>query len=195
MTFTPQNTFAVVIVHGQSEYALISAIKSKLKVNVEIFSRHKGRESIQIDGLTHILKNDVFKSRQKLLKKYPNINNISDFKIFTFMDTDDCTDESIRKNYIDGHLSSVNDHPLKEYFCPIYCDGNLEDVLSDIEFSFVPKSNKDKKKYLVVFDSDKQIANEESIRDFCNKLKKSQKTNLDILIEFILKHANKLDEC
>ena len=126
------------------------------------------------------------------MSKYPDIsqtgNTLNDFKIFTFMDVDDCSDLSVKNNYMKSHLSGISTHPLKEYFVPIYSDSNLEEVLKDINFPFIPKKNREKKKYIVVFDSEKQIANEKNIKNFCQKLKSSSKTNLDILLEYMLDH-------
>ncbi|WP_251933744.1 hypothetical protein [Latilactobacillus sakei] len=192
MTSKQQNVCAVVIVHGQSEYALINSIKSKLRVNLKVFSRDKGKTSIQINGLSTIFENSIFKSKNKLLQEYPGIkkkkNKLDDFKIFTFMDVDDCSDISVKNNYLDGHLSDISKHPLREYFYPIYCDENLEAVLDDVNFPFIAKTNRQKKKYIVVFDSVEQIANEENIQDFCDKLKKSEKTNLEVLVKYMLDH-------
>ncbi|MFL2063948.1 hypothetical protein ACEN4E_10545 [Latilactobacillus sakei] len=192
MICSGQNMCAIVIVHGQSEYALINSIKSKLRVNLAVFARKKGKESIQITGLTNILNNSIFKSKNALLNKYPNINQskkkFNDFKIFTVMDVDDCCDTSVKNNYCNGYLSGVSSHELRSYFYPIYNDGNLENVLEDIEFPFVAKTNRDKKRYVTVFNNGAQTANENNIRDLCNRLNKSKKTNLDMLIEYMLQH-------
>ncbi|KRK78988.1 hypothetical protein [Companilactobacillus nodensis] len=122
-------TCAVVIVHGQSEYAMINSIKSKLRLNIQIFARNKGKSSIQIDGLPAIFDNSIFRSRKALLKEYATIEcnkkKLIDFKIFTVMDVDDCKDGSVRNNYINGNISGLGDSDLKEYVQPIYCLENL----------------------------------------------------------------------
>ncbi|APX71972.1 hypothetical protein M5C72_02185 [Companilactobacillus allii] len=190
-----RGTCAVVIVHGQSEYAMISAIKSKLRLNIQIFARDKGKSSIQIDGLHNVFGNKIFKDCKSLLREYGTIEHkkkkLYDFKIFTLMDVDDCKDDSVRKNYIAGNISGINGHELKTYIQPIYCSENLEDVLNDINFDFVAKTNRDKAKYIKVFGN--IDINLESMEQLIGKLEKSKKTNLNILLQYLLDHRSNFD--
>ena len=186
-------TCAVVICHGMSEYKMVEDIVSKLRLNIKVFARDKGRSSIQINALPGILNNNIFGSVKKITSTYPTIQHkkkqLIDCKIFTIMDLDDCQDISIRNNYISGHISKIGDHELKKYIVPIYFKENLEDVLKDINFIYVPKTNREKKKYVRIFDPiDGVIVDERSIKDLEQKFAKSKKTNLDIFLRYCLEH-------
>ncbi|TGD22737.1 hypothetical protein EGT49_08120 [Companilactobacillus suantsaicola] len=189
-----RGTCAIVICHGLSEYKLVSTIKSKLRLNIEIFAREKGRTSIQIDGLPEIFNNGVFRNVKTLTRRYDNINshkkNLIDCRIFTIMDVDDCRDVSIRNNYLNGNVSGLGRHELKEFITPIYFRENLEDVLNDIKFPFVAKNNRDKHQYVKVFGPESNLlADEQSITDLCIKMKKSERTNFDSFIEYCFNHT------
>ena len=92
------------------------------------------------------------------------------------MDVDDIANNDIKANYIAGHLSNFKNYVLKEYITPIFCIENLEDVLRDINFEFVAKNDKEKKKYLKVFDPNEgMLANAENMDLFIRKIKKCKK--------------------
>jgi len=150
---------AIVIVHGQSEYALMKTIKSKLRLNIEIFARNKGRSSIQISSLPGIFKNSEFKNIRTLVHSFPTIRyqkrKLIGCRIFTIMDVDDCKDLSVRNNYIAGNISGLSNHELRSYITPIYF---LENVLRDIGFVFVAKKNSEKHRYIEVFGPNGPIA-------------------------------------
>lgn len=192
------HTCAVVIVHGKSEYRMVSAIKSKLRLNLVIYAHDKGKSSIQVDGLAKELTNTVFKSQKKLLEAYDTIDVeddvLQDFRIFTIMDVDDVSDQSKRTNYIAGHISGIGNHPLKAYIWPIYCDENFEDVLREADFEFVAQSNRQKKHYNEVFSPGHWPATEENVREMATRLERSKKTNLDVFLNYCLDHKFKLSD-
>ena len=101
-TVHPYYTLAVAIVHGESEEQIVRHIRSKLRLNIYI---HKRPTSIQINGLVHELQTN-FKNITALKKKngiiLPDKNKITtdNFKIFTIMDTDDCSTEKIKNHLI-----------------------------------------------------------------------------------------------
>lgn len=187
----------IVICHGMSEYKLVSAIKSKLRLNLEVLGRAKGASSIQIDGLPEFFQNKTLKTKSALLKNYGNIEHkkkeLEDFKIFTVMDVDDCSDISVRNNYLQGHISGLAQHDLKPYVVPIYCRENLEEVLTDISFPYVAATNKGKHHYIKVFDPNHGVlADEATIQRLRDKCAKSNKTNLEVLIDYCLAHQFKV---
>lgn len=182
---------AVVICHGQTEYQFVNAIKSKLRLNIQIVARNKGRSSIQIDKLPDIFQNDIFKDVRSLTRHFQTIafekKKIIGCQIFTLMDLDDCEDKSIVNNYENGTISYLGDHQLKPYIQPIYFKDNFEDALRDINFPFVPATNREKHKYIKVFDPSKGlIASEEYIKDLQSKFSRSSKTNVDVFLQYCL---------
>lgn len=191
-------TCAVVICHGMSEYKMISDIQSKLRLNIKVYARQKGRSSIQIDKLPDIFQNRTFKSVKALTSEFETIKSskrqLIDCKIFTIMDVDDCKDQSVRKNYMSGHISGIGDHELKPYIVPIYFKENLEDALRDIGFPFVAKTDREKHNYVKVFDPVKGVlVDEESIEKLQRKCAKSEKTNLDLFLKYCLEHRLNID--
>lgn len=182
---------AVVICHGQTEYQFVNAIKSKLRLNIKIFARDHGKTSIQLDKLPDIFRNKVFKNVKSLTNEYQTIDfkkkELNNCKIFTLMDLDDCKDKSIVNNYENGKISYLGDHQLKPYIQTIYFKDNFESALKDIDFPFVAKTNKQKHKYLKVFDPvNGLVASESQIRDMQLKFSKSSKTNVDLFLQYCL---------
>ncbi|MBL3531786.1 hypothetical protein JMJ99_10440 [Companilactobacillus zhachilii] len=186
------NVCAVVICHGQTEYQFVNAIKSKLRLNIKIFARDKGRSSIQLDKLSDIFQNEVFRSVKTLTNEYSTIEfkkkELIGCKIFTLMDLDDCKDKSVVSNYEHGNISRLGkNHQLKPYIQPIYFKNNFEDALRDINFAFVAATNREKKHYIKVFDPVKgEIASEDSVRDLQSRFSKSDKTNVDLFLQYCL---------
>ncbi|BDZ31775.1 hypothetical protein RA086_11140 [Lactiplantibacillus sp. WILCCON 0030] len=181
---------AVIIVHGQSEYALMKAIKSKLRLNIEVVARDKGRSSIQITALPGYFKNREFKNVRALTNHFPTIryqkHQLIGCRIFTIMDVDDCEDVSVRQNYIEGHISGLGRHELQPYITPIYCLENFEDVLQDIGFEFVAKTNREKHQYIQVFGANGVIADVAAVEKLMTEMAQSKKTNLDVLLKYCL---------
>lgn len=193
--FSPIYTPAIVVVHGKSEKIIAEHIKSNLRLNFHI---HNRSTSIQIAGLLH-----------ELTTNFPNISSlnrnpqltlniqkgvIQNFKIFTLMDTDDCSSE-MRAKYISGDL--FKDYCLKDYIVPIYTDPNLEQVF--YSSSLIPKVFKDDEKvegYKRCFPKisppfDDVKSKEDELRIKAEALMKNKKTNFDLFINYCIEEAQK----
>ncbi len=59
-------------------------------------------------------------------------------------------------------------------------------MLRDIDFSFVAKTNREKTRYIKVF-GDMNV-DVDTLEDLIAKLRKSDKTNLDVLFQYLLDH-------
>ncbi|GAF40033.1 hypothetical protein JCM14202_1917 [Agrilactobacillus composti DSM 18527 = JCM 14202] len=105
------------------------------------------------------------------------------------MDVDDVENRDVRRNYIDGFISNIGDYQLKPYIMPIYFIENFEDALRDINFPFVPKNNRDKSKYLKVFDPTiQQNADADTTTELAQRFAKSKRTNVDMFLDYCLNH-------
>lgn len=185
---------AVIIVHGKSEFSLVSYIKSSLHLPIEIESKDKGEHSIQITSLNNFLQTQNFKTKNEFKKKYivnEEEKKLTDFKVFIIMDTDDCT-ESQKKAYIDK--SMFKNHWLYEYIVPIYSIPNLEKVVKDIGMHYEKIENKDKAKtYIKIFPMVRKaavdISDYNDIRQLSEKIKNVKSSNLDLLLDYCLEHC------
>jgi len=191
----PNYTSAIVVVHGDSENIIAKHIKSSLRLNMHI---HKGTTSIQINGLLKEL-NSHFKNILQLQENHNlsldiNKNVINNFKIFTLMDTDDCSQET-KEKYIDGSLFSK--YALKEYVVPIYSIPDLEHVL--FESKLIPKIYNDSEKvkeYGKLFPVSKVPIGQsqlpmDNMKTTYSLLKSNKKTNLDVFIQYCIEQAEK----
>ena len=125
------HTKAIVIVHGKSEYDIVRHIKSKLRIPIEIYSRDKGKISIEISSLNDILNNSDFLTIKGFLNKFSKVEldkkrNPKNVKIFMIMDVDSTSsaDFNAYKN-----KSFFPKTWLKNMLVPIWNDNNLEEVL------------------------------------------------------------------
>lgn len=140
---------AVVIVHGKSEKIICEHIKSNLRLNIHIASEKNGTSSIQITSLLKFLKRAEYKSLNDFLHEFGDklplgIKNLpKDFKIFTIMDTDDCTEKQ-KNSYIDKTM--FRKHWAYDYINPIYNINSLEDVM--LKAGIQVKTKKD---YIKIF--------------------------------------------
>lgn len=179
---------AVVIVHGKSEKIICEHIKSNLRLNIHIASEKNGASSIQITSLLNFLKRDEYKSLNNFLREFTDklpldIKNLpEDFKIFTIMDTDDCT-ENQKDSYIDKTM--FKQHWAYNYIHPIYNINNLEDVMREIGISV-----QNKKDYIKIFpiNSNGDMKDIEQIKTLSKKLIiNKQITNMYDFINFCIK--------
>ncbi len=195
--FKPCNLKAIVIVHGKSEKQMCEYIKSNLRLKIEIISDKKGEKSIQITSLMNILNDSRFRTMNAFLKNFCDVEIVyekkkkrisSDFKIFTIMDTDDCTEKQ-KEEYI--NKSMFRGHWAYDYIVPIFNSPALEDVLDKANIKFDKKGSERKKEYIRIFPiSSKYTASEEvELKTFCKNLKSVKDTNMDIFIEFCLEKA------
>lgn len=139
------HTKAIVIVHGKSEYDIVRHIKSKLRIPIEIYSRDKGKISIEISSLNDILNNSDFLTIKGFLNKFSKVEldkkrNPKNVKIFMIMDVDSTSsaDFNAYKN-----KSFFPKTWLKNMLVPIWNDNNLEEVLEQIGYYYA-KSNKER---------------------------------------------------
>jgi len=189
----PNYTAAIVVVHGRSEEIIANHIKSSLRLNIHI---HKRKTSIQINGLLHELESN-FKDLSALGKN-PNLflnvtdKKIQDFKIFTLMDTDDCS-EKTKQSYMNGDI--FNKYALKEYIVPIYSIPDLEHVLH--QSKLIPKVYNDSEKvreYGKLFPVSSVPMGEsalpmDNIIQTCKKLEKNTNTNWNVFLDYCIKAA------
>ena len=193
--FSPIYTPAIVVVHGKSEKIIAEHIKSNLRLNLHI---HNRTTSIQIAGLLHELTtnfpnaNALNRNPQLTLNIQKGI--IKDFKIFTLMDTDDCTSE-MRADYISGEL--FKDYSLKDYVVPIYTDPDLEQVFYNSRL--IPKVFTDDEKvegykrcFPKISPPFDEVKNKEAeLRIKSEALKKNRKTNFYDFIDYCIEEAQK----
>lgn len=187
---------AIVIAHGKSEKQMCEFIKQNLRLNIHIESDRNGEKSIQITSLMNILTNTKYKNYKSFIKCFGEQLGINgrkvmlskDFKIFIIMDTDDCTTEQKNKFINKGMFEN---HWAYDYIYPIYNTENLEDVMEDIGIKFKSKGNDRKKEYIKIFPTDRKYKRNDAmqIKDFCESLQKSSKTNMNEFVEFCLNIA------
>ncbi|WP_281817585.1 hypothetical protein [Brachyspira pilosicoli] len=183
---------AIVIVHGKSEFQMCDFIKRKLKLKIEIVSKNKGANSIQISSIMKRLKGkdidtlDNFKNTYKddLEIKDNKIIIDKDFRIFIIMDTDDCKEEE-KNNFINKNM--FKNYWAHKYIVPIYNIRNLEDVLikSKVIDKNTIKNKRDKKDYIKIFPTDDKYTKSDTIQieEFYQKLLKVK--NISNMHEFI----------
>lgn len=186
----------IVIVHGKSEFQMCDFIKRKLKLKIEIVSKNKGANSIQISSIMKRLKGkdidtlDNFKNTYKddLEIKDNKIIIDKDFRIFIIMDTDDCKEEE-KNNFINKNM--FKNYWAHKYIVPIYNIRNLEDVLikSKVIDKNTIKNKRDKKDYIKIFPTDDKYTKNDTIQiqEFYQKLLKVKNiSNMYIFIKFCL---------
>ena len=183
---------AIVIVHGKSEFQMCDFIKRKLKLKIEIVSKNKGANSIQISSIMKRLKGkdidtlDNFKNTYKddLEIKDNKIIIDKDFRIFIIMDTDHCKEEE-KNNFINKNM--FKNYWAHKYIVPIYNITNLEDVLvkSEVINKNTIKNKRDKKDYIKIFPTDDKYTKSDTIQieEFYQKLLKVK--NISNMHEFI----------
>lgn len=180
-------TNAVVIVHGKSELLFVKYIYTNLHLNVKIYSKNRGRNSIQINGLTGILKKKPFASLSTMVEEFAieydkKEKKLKNFKLFIIMDTDDC-EEKTKEKYISGQL--FQGLVLEEYIVPIYNQKNFEDVMERAKIITKPLSDKKGKSYEKIFPINRDelsIDTIDQVKIFKEKMEGVKNTNL---LEFV----------
>ena len=185
-------TKAVVICHGKSEYQISRYIYTNLRLPVKLHAKDKGKHSIQIPGLIQELSTSVF-TNIKTFSEHFNVEVksrnkcLESFKLFTFMDTDDCS-QIQKSDYISGKMFSG--HWLSDYIVPIYDNPDLENVL--FSCGLIPKifnSNEKGKCYEKIFPingNSKAEGTIDDIKEFRNKLYNCKNTNIHTMIDYFL---------
>lgn len=186
---------AVVIVHGKSELQMCKFIKRNLRIKMEFISKDSGKSSIQITSLKDRLNGKDIKDFNSFFKKYEDeIEIINDklstnFKMFIIMDTDDCSEEE-KNNY--KNKTMFKKHWAYNYICPIYNDGNLEEVLIEAGIKYKSKSfKKMKREYIEIFPTDRNKKDAIQIEEFYKKLLKVKDiSNMHEFIKFCLENKS-----
>ena len=183
---------AIVIVHGKSEFQMCDFIKRKLKLKIEIVSKNKGANSIQISSIMKRLKGKDIDTLDNFKNTYKDDLEIKDnkiiidknFRIFIIMDTDDCKEEE-KNNFINKNM--FKNYWAHKYIVPIYNIRNLEDVLvkSKVIDKNTIKNKRDKKDYIKIFPTDDKYTKSDTIQieEFYQKLLKVK--NISNMHEFI----------
>ncbi|MGN0592193.1 MAG: hypothetical protein ACI4JQ_02970 [Ruminococcus sp.] len=191
----------IVIVHGKSEYTIVEYIRTNLHLTMKTYGKDKGKHSIQITSLMHVLENRPFDTLNHFLQEYGEEIEctgrgkkriLKNFKLFLIMDTDDCTEKQ-KQEFMDKTM--FREHPLYDYIVPIFNTPALEDVM--VQCGLMPKKIKDSEKgkwYDKVFpvNKDKPVEDTaEDIKAFKERLEKCQNTNMDVFVTYCLAHIHR----
>lgn len=176
---------AVVIVHGKSELRIYKFIKRNLRIEMEYIANDNGKLPIQISSLINRLNGNDIKDLNSICNKYKKDDIDEKFKIFAIMDTDDCSEEE-KNNYKNKTMFKKN--WAYDYICPIYNDGNLEEVLIKAGIKYKSKSfKKMKREYIEIFPTDRNKKDAIQIEEFYKKLLKVKDiSNMHEFIKFCL---------
>ncbi|EGP5070748.1 hypothetical protein QJS77_05610 [Enterococcus faecium] len=182
---------AIIICHGKSEKMIADYLKSSLKIPIIIESEKNGSNSIQVGkSLERFLNNAKLKNYTgfqnyydtiEMKKKYPQ-----NLKIFPIMDLDDATDKVIMEY---KNRQAFSSHWLKKEIIPIYNENNLENVLQKMKYPYETKSNKKVAKYLEVFPKNRGEQDIDAIKQFLEDCRCCKHTNMDEMIEYLIKYA------
>ena len=180
---------AVIIVHGKSELQIYKFIKNNLRIKMEYIANKNGESSIQIPGLLKRLNGKDIKDLNSICNKYKKDDIDEKFKIFAIMDTDDCSEEE-KNNYKNKTMFKKN--WAYDYICPIYNDGNLEEVLIKAGIKYKSKSfKKMKREYIEIFPTDRNKKDAIQIEEFYKKLLKVKDiSNMHEFIKFCLENKS-----
>ena len=114
---------------------LARAIKSRLRLPLEVDGNQNGQSSVQITSLRSFLESDKYRTSSLFKQHHPDVRYLkglpADLTVFTWLDTDDATPEWIEK-YRSGRL--VEDHWLGPMIVPIVSTPNLEAIFATLEF-------------------------------------------------------------
>lgn len=191
MLIRPNYRKGIVIAHGMSEYIFSEHIKSNLHLPIEIYAENRGKSSIQIDSLTNILGNNIFKNKRAFKRNYivEEENGIlKDFFIMPIMDLDDTTEERIKK-YKLGEL--FKNHWLSPYIIPIWNDINFDQVLYNLGLiSKIPNEKEKGKIYRELFPINNGETDVEQVKRLLNQFEKNNKTNMDVFLKKCLDILN-----
>ena len=99
----------IVVAHGASEVILCRSIQANLRLPMEIISENGGSKSIQINGLNKFFNESCFSNHLNRLSKSQRVQfengTLINTKIFTIMDTDDCSEKTLAE-YKDRRIFS-----------------------------------------------------------------------------------------
>lgn len=162
------------IVHGKSEYAVCSSIKSNLRLKHGIIAHKKGSLNIQVTSIMDILNDRRFCSYKCFIKEFNDVESknktLVNFSLFIIMDVDDCTEEQ-KKRFISKEM--FLEHWLYDYIVPIFNDPNLEITMKKANIEITRK-----KDYFKIFPTNHGDLDIETAKAFSKKLKKCKCSNL-----------------
>ena len=170
----------ITICHGKSEVILAKWITKETRVHIDVDSRNGGNNSVMINSLLEFMKENGYYDSSRLKKRYPNIEyrnrkGFKDLRIFIIMDVDN--DERSVHEYLSKEM--FKDCPLKDYIIPIINRRDLDDVFRSIGFE-IDRNNKP--------ESYRELLNDVDIDYLLELLRGCEATNLDEMIEEVLKH-------
>lgn len=114
---------------------------------------------------------------------------------FTLMDVDDVQHPDVRNAYLKGRIPGLSRRWYKDRVTPIYCDGNLEDVLKAVDMPYAHSRGEKSNVYLKIFPVAHSPQEQKTKRDdfiaFRDKLQRVPETNLDVFITTCLEIAAK----
>ena len=172
----------MVIVHGKSEYVICKNIQSNLRIPQEIISRNQGKTSIQITSLMSVLNDRRFKTYKQFIKEFENVkhgkNRLENFRLFTIMDMDDCTEEQ-KDKYVNRQM--FKNHWLFPYIVPIFNSPNLERTMQLAGIQVNKKAD-----YVTLFPTNHGDLDMNKAQDLLEKLQKCKSTNMNKYIEYCL---------
>lgn len=177
---------AIVICHGKSEKSLFDRIASCLGIPIAVWADKKGKKSVEINSVRNILKRDDFTPTYFKDKfsgcHFNDKGKPIKLKVFFVLDKD-ITKDDIFKRYCNHELFS--DSWLKDMLIPIYNDVCLESTLKAIRWPYECKNNRKARFYNKLFRE--KIGNVKDVQKLADKLSKTNHTNMEELLYYILK--------
>lgn len=175
----------IVVVHGASELILCESIRANLRLPIEIISKNKGSNSIQINKLeTFFLEKNFNKYIFNQSKFQTENGKLVNTKIFTIMDTDDCNCDTLGR-YKCGSIFSRS--PYFNMISPIFNSPDLDSVMEELGY-YIDKDQK-RKSYGKIFPGENgDIKAAETLRDQVSDL---SSTNLGIFLDHCIKESRK----
>jgi hypothetical protein len=173
----------LVIVHGESERILVNAIKSRLRIPVDLYPIDRGSGTVDLPNIAEVLSSGPFKSESALHRAYDALDyeprsvvKMPDLHIFPILDVDRHRDLFPSYRTKDMFRGSV----FSDRIVPIYNDRDLDEIMEAIGFT-INRSDK--------VNSYLKAANGMDVRDMYNRLKAIDGTNLELFLLWMLSKA------
>lgn len=172
----------LIICHGKSEEILCKSIKSNLRLQIDIYARNNGSNSIQLTSLLDVLKERQFKTLNQFKMEY-NVEvvkrELKNYFIFIVMDLDE---KEYTSEVIQGFRTKTmfNNHWMKPYIVPIISIPNLDEYLKTVGYPIDVSSKVES--YQKVFPGDN--GDYKAFQEVYERLR-GAKTNNSNLIELI----------
>ena len=129
----------IVVAHGKSELVMWQNLRMRLRLNICVYSRNNGEDTISISHLPELFTNgdlssvrDIVSLFRRDLDYHPGKRDpLPGLRIFPVMDIDGNGRD--RRPYITGEL--LRDVPLADHIVPIYNDDNLDEVMGQMGYT------------------------------------------------------------